>query len=241
MPGSPNRNAKKVLFESFPKRVNTNTSTKSDGVEERATSPIPQQWGEPRPLDENIASTFDFDAPRKRYGRHGDINPSNLLWYQGREGTHDSLAGILKLADFGQAEINTEDTKTRKRDVANTLTYRPPECDTQPSIIRQSYDIWSLGCVYLEFISWMLGGNKMTRRFARKRNTPDVFLANAPSDTFFEVIREANSGEEKFRIKPAVTKVRSVSKPKQATVLTCDSPLSRCTSTQIVPCSFTTS
>lgn len=187
-------------------RVGTDTSISSTGVEERATSPI-VSFSEPRLIDGNIASTSDFEAPRKQYGRHGDINPTNMLWYQDVDKTGNTANGTLKLADFGQAEINTEDTKTRKRDVANTLTYRPPECDAQPSIIRQSYDIWSLGCVYLEFIAWMLGGYRMTQKFARRRNSPDVFLANADSDTFFEVVRDANSDEEEFRVKPAVVQV----------------------------------
>lgn len=207
MPDPSIENTRIVNFKLPPVRVDTDTSISSNGVVERAASPIINSFGEPRLIDGNIASTFDFEAPRKQYGRHGDINPTNMLWYQAVDKTGNDANGTLKLADFGQAEINTEDTKTRKRDVANTLTYRPPECDAQPSIIRQSYDIWSLGCVYLEFIAWMLGGHKMTQKFALRRNSPDVFLANADSDTFFEVVRDANSDEEEFRVKPAVVQV----------------------------------
>jgi serine/threonine protein kinase len=158
-------------------------------------------------MTDSVFSTTDFEAPQKQYGRHGDITPTNILWYHDSDTFEQSLNGLLKIADFGQAEINSKNSKTRPRDVANTLTYRPPECDAQPSIIRQSYDIWSLGCVYLEFISWLLGGSSLTKRFSWRRNTPDVFLGNAPSDTFFEVVRDANSDKKEFRIKPAVIKV----------------------------------
>ena len=189
-------------------RVGTDSSVSSNGVLERAASPIAAAHrGGTRLTDGALFSTVDFEAPRKQYGRHGDITPMNILWYHDNDTLEHSLTGTLKLADFGQAEINTEHSKTRQRDVANTLTYRPPECDAQPSTIRQSYDIWSLGCVYLEFISWLLGGSSLTKLFCMRRNTPDVFLGNAPSDTFFEVVRDVHSGEEEFRIKYAVIQV----------------------------------
>jgi hypothetical protein len=143
----------------------------------------------------------------EQYGRHGDINPGNLLWYDDPHGEPSTLNGTLKIADFGQAELNSQFSKSGKRSVANTMTYRPPECDLQPKIIRQSYDIWCLGCVYLEFVTWILGGQALLKMFGRKRMSPDVFLSNNKSDTFFQHVRNEDNGHAEVMIKPAVTKV----------------------------------
>ena len=86
------------------------------------------------------------------------------------------------------------------------MTYRPPECDLQPKIIRQSYDIWCLGCVYMEFVTWMLGGVKLWNDFAKKRLTWDVFLSTK-TDTFFEIVKNEDT-DVRVMVKEAVTKVR---------------------------------
>ena len=191
-------------------RVGTDSSLLSNGVKERAASPlrVPDQYSEDFHV---IAQRFhnDGDTHLKRYGRHGDINPGNILWYGDDLNTKERLGGTLKIADFGQAEVNSLLSRTKRRSVANTLTYRPPECDLQPSVIRQSYDIWCLGCVYLEFVTWLLGGKKLYCRFNYLRMTPDVFQYNQDSDTFFQVERNSKTQNLEFMIKPAVTKVRT--------------------------------
>lgn len=183
-------------------RVGTDSSLLSNGVKERAASPIKThdlQGAEcARPGHE---SRHDDDLRLKRYGRHGDIHPGNILWF------NDSPEGTLKIADFGQAELNSKLSKTKQRDVANHLTYRPPECDIKPSFIRQSYDIWCLGCVYLEFLTWLLGGRRLYDEFSFKRLSPDIFQFNQKSDTFFQVVRNPESQTHEFMVKPAVTQV----------------------------------
>jgi len=143
----------------------------------------------------------------EQFGRHGDINPGNILWFADGSTNNAKLDGTLKIADFGQAELNSSRSRTRPRSVANTMTYRPPECDIQPSIIRQSYDIWCLGCVYLEFVTWMLGGARMLTTFGEKRKSHDKYLNNDVTDTFFEFVSGHESKEVKVKIKPSVIKV----------------------------------
>jgi serine/threonine protein kinase len=146
----------------------------------------------------------------EQYGRHGDINPNNLLWYDNADENTTSLRGTLKLSDFGQAELHSQYSKRRRRSVANTMTYRPPECDLQPNIIRQSYDIWCLGCVYLEFVTWILGGEALSTTFGWKRKVLGIFhFKNEATDTFFQFVRSDNAEVAEVIIKPAVTKVRS--------------------------------
>ena len=150
----------------------------------------------------------------KQYGRHGDINPGNILWFDDEDISQERLKGTLKIADFGQAELNSLQSRTKPRDVANTLTYRPPECDKlddqAPAPIRQTYDIWCLGCVYLEFITWFFGGHGLLRSFARQRMTPDYFQNNMRTDTFFQVDRDTSEDCLRTTIKTAVVEVCSI-------------------------------
>lgn len=166
------------------------------------------------------------DTPERQYGRHGDINPGNILWYNDSADEPGSLKGTLKIADFGQAELNSLKSRTKPRDVANTLTYRPPECDTlAPSrkpLIRQTYDMWCLGCVFLEFVAWMLGGDELQERFTTMRESADFFQNHATTDTFFQVKRN-EEGRLEVTVKGTVTQVwiRMISEIVSLTVPVC--------------------
>ncbi|KAF1850768.1 uncharacterized protein K460DRAFT_274684, partial [Cucurbitaria berberidis CBS 394.84] len=188
------------IIEPIHDRVGTDSSILSNGVKERAASPI--KW--PNQKDGHRFDSNE-DARCKQYGRHGDINPANILWYNGNDDDAGCLQGTLKIADFGQAELNSLLSRTKRRSVANTLTYRPPECDLPSSIIRQSYDIWCLGCVYLEFVTWLLGGEQLLMKFVRLRMAPDVFQQGQLSDTFFQAVRNHETFPPEIEIKPKVT------------------------------------
>jgi serine/threonine protein kinase len=88
--------------------------------------------------------------------------------------------------------------------VANTPTYRPPECEIEGSIVSRAFDIWSLGCVFLEFITWYLGGWSYLQTFVRHRKTKDIYAFN--SDPFFEIVKK--EGRFGARVKPEVSEVR---------------------------------
>ncbi|KAM0809590.1 putative Protein kinase domain-containing protein [Seiridium cardinale] len=94
--------------------------------------------------------------PGAKLGRHGDIKPENILWF-----TDSSDQGRLLVADFTLARFHTTATvnNTIPGKGGYTQTFRPPEVDfafeTQAA---QRYDVWSLGCVLLEFIAWYLLG-----------------------------------------------------------------------------------
>lgn len=160
---------------------------------------------------QSLEETQDTIRAAKQYGRHGDINPGNILWYKDSDGEEGALQGTLKLADFGQAELNSLKSRTKPRSVANTLTYRPPECDQLPGqmapTIRQTYDMWCLGCVFLEFLTWMLGGDQLLNRFTSLRRTPDYFQIHDSTDTFFQVTRNTATGRLEVTVKDEVTQV----------------------------------
>jgi serine/threonine protein kinase len=186
-------------------RVGTDCSLLSNGVKERAASPI--QVDPDSKVPTFFGPKFQGEDNNKQYGRHGDINPANILWYN-TGADNDASCGTLKIADFGQAELSSLHSKTKRKHVANTMTYRPPECDLEPSIIRQSYDIWCLACVYLEFIASLLGGSELCKKFAISRLSPDIFLLNQPSDTYYQVVRNPKTQAPEFMVKEAVTMVR---------------------------------
>ncbi|KAK1977643.1 protein kinase [Colletotrichum cereale] len=121
-----------------------------------------------------------------------------------REHFENEPKGVLKITDFGEAKLHTKETRTyRESRGIDTLTYRPPECDIHPYTIRQSSDIWSLGCIFLEFVTWTFGGSKYLEEFTQKRLVRDHDLPRFKSDSFYERIPVL--GKKGARRKPAIT------------------------------------
>ncbi|KAK4205417.1 kinase-like domain-containing protein [Triangularia verruculosa] len=113
-----------------------------------------------------------FSRNIELFCRHGDIKPQNILWFSHA----DTDRGILKLADFGTAEVKAEEAAHWKS-YAWTQTYRPPESYNftlpREDLVSTSYDIWSLGCVLLEFITWLFGGPAALDQFVTDRRHED--------------------------------------------------------------------
>jgi len=167
-----------------------------------------------------------------QYGRHGDIKPQNILLFRNANDPHDR--GTLKLADFGLSEFRSHDSKSRVHpsQIGNTYDYRAPESDVRGAAISRSYDIWTLGCVYLEFICWALGGFNLHKKFTKARLRPDNRLRpeQLGSDwnvaTFFELVEGGRGAQVKtavIRVRPthnfgaATVFVPSTTMPMQAT------------------------
>jgi serine/threonine protein kinase len=151
------------------------------------------------------------------FGRHGDIKPENILWFRD---PNSPRGGTLQITDFGHAESSIFQTKIRKpgSKAAFSPSYRPPECDIPGGLISASSDIWTLGCLYLEFVSWLLGGWKLVHEFQTRRLLVDPLYSNMRTDTFFQVEKVPDTGNLKVLIKPAVT---SVSKPTTNLIFSC--------------------
>jgi serine/threonine protein kinase len=98
--------------------------------------------------------------------RHGDLKPENLLRFSG---SHDDL-GTIKIGDMGMAKHHVVDTQARPGHSTTsygTWRYQAPEAITkdpdQPRTRRE--DIWAMGCIVLEFIIWILYGNRVLTTF----------------------------------------------------------------------------
>jgi serine/threonine protein kinase len=84
--------------------------------------------------------------------RHGDLKPENILRFKDA-----TRVGVLKIADMGSVRHHTDLSYTRY----GTVRYEPPEVVTHRTSEESSsrlYDIWSMGCITLEFIVWLLYG-----------------------------------------------------------------------------------
>ncbi|KAI8966787.1 hypothetical protein F5Y11DRAFT_361831 [Daldinia sp. FL1419] len=96
----------------------------------------------------------------KRNTRHGDLKPENILWFEDENGR-----GTLQIADLGLAKFHEEESHTRNRQGIKTLTpsgtsrYEPPETDKargKDEPRSRQYDIWSMGCILLELLVWLM-------------------------------------------------------------------------------------
>jgi hypothetical protein len=67
--------------------------------------------------------------------------------------------------------------------------------------------MWCLGCVYLEFLTWFLGGSLLLTEFVQSRMTPDLYQNNMKTDAFFQAIRIPGEDSVEFMVKRAVLRV----------------------------------
>jgi len=141
--------------------------------------------------------------------RHGDLKPENVLCFDSPKTTkpkdhkigHDSYKETKRddhkslrfvISDVGFAITHEVETALRgmtTRPSGGTVTYAAPETDKKirlPEATSRRYDIWSLGCLYLEFLIWLLHGIAGLRSFHEELN--DFHGKSVP--TFYHVTDE---------------------------------------------------
>jgi serine/threonine protein kinase len=132
--------------------------------------------------------------------RHGDLKPGNILHFL------NNGEGTLKLTDFGISSIHEKDTFQRMGtptiETATTRSYEAPEAS--PDLSKKEprsrkYDIWSLGCIFLEFTIWLVRDLDAVVNFKKartsnfSRNEEQAFfyeITNGTAQVHPEVIRE---------------------------------------------------
>ncbi|KAE9579294.1 hypothetical protein CGMCC3_g4865 [Colletotrichum fructicola] len=159
-----------------------------------------QQDPDPETVQRRIQSrgavTSSGNVIRHLYGRHGDIKPRNILWFADTSRSspiYGRPRGTLKITDFGFADFSKNcevDRQSLVYGIVHTHTYRAPEVDFVEELLSPLTDIWSLGCVFLEFITWFFEGWKLIEEFSRKRLDSERTgmtgkCENTASDTFF--------------------------------------------------------
>ena len=120
-----------------------------------------------------------------RYGRHGDLKPENILWSNELENVDER--GVLQIADFGLGRFHGRASRLEMlaKFSIGSPTYEPPEIPLVRKVSR-AYDIWSLGCIFLEFVTWSLGGLSLLNEFYDLRMVDGG--DETVNDKFFTVI-----------------------------------------------------
>ena len=117
---------------------------------------------------ESSSSAANLTAPRQgmqKSGWHHDLKPENILFYRDR----GSAYGRLCIADFGSGKVHTYRSGSVNTASANgTLTYEPPEAQAEGRTSRP-YDVFSLGCVFLELLIWAVCDYRSVRSFNSER------------------------------------------------------------------------
>ncbi|KAK7752298.1 hypothetical protein SLS62_005834 [Diatrype stigma] len=101
--------------------------------------------------------------------RHGDLKPGNILCFMP---TEDNIFGTLKIGDWGLAKFHSDATTLRGEQGIATTTkygtplYEPPEVELgDVKILGRQYDVWSMGCVIMELVIWLLYGHLNIQKF----------------------------------------------------------------------------
>lgn len=91
--------------------------------------------------------------------RHGNLDPENVWRYE-----DGSRVGVMKLCGIGWESHHLQGDPNLDR-------YSPPEATWDPDYERsRRYDMWSIGCIILELIIWLLYGNDELEPFIRSIN-----------------------------------------------------------------------
>ncbi|KAK0624150.1 kinase-like domain-containing protein [Immersiella caudata] len=123
--------------------------------------------------------------------RHGDIKPQNILHFIDLSADGKASGrGILVLADVGVSKMHKHATLKRNEatgTVEVTLLYEAPEAEydrrnNQPRSRR--YDMWSAGCMLLEFVVWLLYDFGAVKTFRSRRISSKDDPTTAPGNFF---------------------------------------------------------
>ncbi|KAK3361452.1 kinase-like domain-containing protein [Lasiosphaeria ovina] len=109
--------------------------------------------------------------------RHGDLKPQNILCFP--DTSQSSIPIRLVITDVGTAKQHVISTEERRRQeksatttTVSTVRYEAPELknhdiDTLSAMsktgkstkqLSRTFDVWSLGCIWTEFVIWLLYG-----------------------------------------------------------------------------------
>lgn len=122
--------------------------------------------------------------------RHGDLKPENILCFRQGDGKGNGPTPAVRMVitDVGLAKDHVVRTQLREstNTKVSTKRYAGPEMDVASDApLSRRFDIWSMGCILLEFLIWILyGGDELIK------------CTKAASSTFYRVVKD-ESGQVK--------------------------------------------
>lgn len=122
-------------------------------------------------LDPGVLSNDSHQSELRENVLHLDLKPENILVFK-RSKVNDD---VFMISDFGSGKVKqqwTDETSSHSgstQTAETALTYTGPDVFLNGKISRP-YDMWSLGCILLELISWAhLGPEQGVEDFATAR------------------------------------------------------------------------
>ncbi|KFH43979.1 Cyclin-dependent kinase-like protein [Hapsidospora chrysogenum ATCC 11550] len=109
------------------------------------------------------------------FGIHGDIKPGNILHFQ--QENQGYYLGRLKVADLGLLQFHGKASRAKKssqRPDFASQTYRSPKHDLS-RIMSRKVDIWALGCVFSEHLTWAMRGPGAVEQYEERRLEECIF------------------------------------------------------------------
>lgn len=136
-----------------------------------------------------------LDVLHNQYNyHHGNLKPENILVFD-LKGRAKARAKARPLGRLALADIGLTPTKL----MSGAQRYEPPEADERhprhDEPRSRLYDVWSLGCVFLEFIIWLCRGTKGIEDFNTSLGDPQV-------EKFWKF--DDSIGQNRFTVHPAV-------------------------------------
>ncbi|KAJ3538735.1 hypothetical protein NM208_g5773 [Fusarium decemcellulare] len=147
--------------------------------------------------------------------RHGDLKPGNILHFpRGNPFCHsEGLQETLVIADYGVAKRHEDATHMRQDGTntkATTRAYEAPEAEGPQNDPRsRRYDLWSVGCIFLEFAVWLLYGHDAVRGFASQRMVKGKMNGGHPCFYATEDNEEQSRAELNEAVNDAVDAIRN--------------------------------
>lgn len=136
-------------------------------------------------LADGLAQFHEFqrdagdDNPKTR-GMHGDIKPDNIFWYKNwimdndcpgiAQMVPDAALGILQIADFGLSRFSSTGSVYDVKFIPGCNDYTAPETERWLCHPPLS-DVWELGCLFLDFATWLVTGPKGYKEFTKSRSS----------------------------------------------------------------------
>ncbi|KAM0477157.1 hypothetical protein ACHAP7_006540 [Fusarium lateritium] len=110
-----------------------------------------------------------IDRKEDFYGIHGDVKPDNILRF-----TDCDPAGRLVLSDFGLTRFHTKASRSHRRGNGPVSpTYASPEHNDYICGVSRRSDVWALGCVFTEMLTWAIQGPEAHKLYECTRLSED--------------------------------------------------------------------
>ena len=127
----------------------------------------------------------------RKAGYHHDLKLENILYFP----NPNSKYGAFKVADFGSGKVHTyRSGSVNTPSPSGTVTYEPPEAKTE-GVTSRPYDLWSLGCVFLELLTWAVFDHQSVKNFADERlarRCPDSQTDRLIDDGFWQIGKDGD-------------------------------------------------